>query len=93
MSRIVWPVYLDSTKSQSEGRKISQEFAVKNPKLTEISRAARRLNFNPVTEDDKAYPGSWYEFSGRVLIEPGDLTKNQALIKIANTIKQLRLRK
>ncbi|KZX10332.1 signal recognition particle subunit SRP19/SEC65 family protein [Methanobrevibacter curvatus] len=90
MSRIVWPVYIDSTKSRKEGRKISKEFAVKTPKLSEIIRSARKLNFNPIIEENKSFPGSWYEYSGRVLIDNGDLKKNEALINISKTISSLR---
>lgn len=39
---IIWPVYLDSTKTKSEGRKIPREGSVKAPKLREISQAAKK---------------------------------------------------
>ena len=69
MERMIWPVYIDSKKSRNEGRKVSMKYAVSSPKLTEISRAARKLNMNPKIEDDKSYPGSWWENSGRVIVE------------------------
>jgi len=89
---MVWPVYIDSKKSRSEGRKINKEFAVSGPKLTEISRAARKLNLNPKVEDDKSYPGSWWDNSGRVIVEREDISKNEILVKISETIKTLRKR-
>ncbi|MCL2157455.1 MAG: signal recognition particle protein Srp19 [Methanobrevibacter sp.] len=92
METMVWPVYIDSKKSRSEGRKINKEFAVSGPKLTEISRAARKLNLNPKVEDDKSYPGSWWDNSGRVIVEREDISKNEILVKISETIKTLRKR-
>ena len=90
METMIWPVYIDSKKSQNEGRKINKEKAVSKPKLTEISRAARKLNLNPKVEDDKSHPSSWWENSGRIMVERENITKNEILIKISETIKTLR---
>jgi len=90
METMIWPVYIDSKKSRNEGRKVSKEYAVSKPKLTEISRAARKLNLNSKVEDDKSYPGSWWEHSGRVIVERENTSKNEILVKISETIKKLR---
>lgn len=90
METIIWPVYLDSKKSRSDGRKINKEYAVSGPKLTEISRAARKLKLNPKVEDEKSYPGSWWENSGRVIVERENISKKEILVKISETIKTLR---
>ncbi|MDR2873437.1 MAG: signal recognition particle subunit SRP19/SEC65 family protein [Methanobrevibacter sp.] len=84
---MVWPVYINSIKTRKEGRKIAKEYCVKNPELNEIAKAASRLKFNPQKEDDKSYPSSWWEYSGRVIIET-DLKKNDALKKISSLIKK-----
>jgi len=86
----IWPVYIDSKKSRNEGRKINKKYAVSGPKLTEISRAARKLNLNPKVEDDKSYPGSWWENSGRVIVERENISKKEMLTKISETINRLR---
>lgn len=90
METIIWPVYVDSNRSRREGRKINKEDAVSKPKLTEISRAARKLNLNPKVEDDKSYPGSWWENSGRIIVETENSSKNEILVKISQNIKNLR---
>lgn len=90
MDTIVWPSYIDSKRSRKEGRKINKSDAVSDPKLTEISRAARKLNLNPKTEDDKAYPRFWWEDSGRIIIERENISKNEVLINISETIKRFR---
>lgn len=90
MNTIIWPSYIDSKRTRKEGRKISKSEAVSDPKLTEISRAARKLNLNPKTEDDKSYPKFWWENSGRIIIERENISKNKVLINISETIKSLR---
>ncbi|MDR2623365.1 MAG: signal recognition particle protein Srp19 [Methanobrevibacter sp.] len=86
---MVWPVYINALKTQKEGRKISKKFCINDPELSEIARASLRLNFNPQIEDDKLYPNSWWERSGRVIIE-ADMKKNDALKKIGSLIKEFR---
>ena len=66
---VVWPVNIDSQKSRKDGRKISGKYAIPSPTLKEISGAAKRLNLNPLIEEDKAYPKEWWEVSGRVQID------------------------
>ena len=66
---VIWPLYLDATKSRAEGRILSMKDAVKSPVLKEIEKAAQELNLNPVVESDKAHPKSWWVVSGRVLVD------------------------
>ncbi len=66
---IIWPVYLDVTKSRSEGRILPMKESVKSPTLKEIEKAAAELNLAPVVETDKAYPKSWWTTGGRVLVD------------------------
>ncbi len=66
---VIWPVYLDATKSRAEGRILSMKDSVKSPVLKEIEKAALELNLNPIVEADKAHPKSWWVVSGRVLVD------------------------
>jgi len=93
LDTIIWPTYINSKRSRKEGRKINKIDAVSDPKLTEISRAARKLNLNPKTEDDKSYPRFWWERSGRIIVEREDTSKNKVLVEISKTIKLLRQNK
>jgi signal recognition particle subunit SRP19 len=86
MKTVIWPVYIDSKKTRGEGRKISKEDAVSSPKLREISKAAEKLGMTPKIEKNKAYPRSWWEVSGRVIVDR-NLPKLEALIKISNMIR------
>jgi signal recognition particle subunit SRP19 len=86
---IIWPANIDLKKTEKEGRKISKKYAVNSPKLREISRAATKLGLKPEVENDKSYPKSWWENTGRVIIDRKQ-SKRETLIKISNTIKGFR---
>ncbi len=83
---IIWPDYIDSKKTRSEGRKISKESAVNSPKIREITQAAKKLGLNPSVEKYKSYPPSWWEGSGRVIVDK-KMRKQEVLLKISNLIK------
>ena len=86
---MIWPIYLDSEKSLNEGRKISKEYAIPEPRIKEIVKATQKLRYKYFAEEDKAYPGEWYNKSGRVIIT-SDESKKEILINLSNTIKQMR---
>ena len=85
----VWPQYLDKDLSLSEGRKVSKAIAVSKPSISEIERALKRLGFTYEIERDKAYPGKWYEKSGRILVEYEN-TKLELLKEIGLKIQEIR---
>lgn len=86
---MIWPIYLDKEKSLNEGRKISKEYAVSEPRIKEIIKATQKLRYKYEAEEDKAYPGEWYNKSGRVIIT-SDESKKEILINLSNTIKEMR---
>jgi len=87
MKTMVWPVYINSQHTRKEGRMISLDESVEEPKIREISQALRKLKIQYTVEHDKSFPGSWWEKSGRVIVEHDFPTKVELLRKIANTIK------
>jgi len=89
MMIMIWPQYLDRNLTLSEGRKVSKENAVAEPTLSEIERALKRLGLNYELEKDKAYPGKWYEKSGRALVE-WEGTKLELLKEVSLKIKEIR---
>ncbi|VVB84861.1 Signal recognition particle 19 kDa protein [uncultured archaeon] len=85
---VIWPVYLDGTKSRAEGRILSMKDSVKSPVLKEIEKAALELGMSPVVEADKAHPKSWWVVSGRVLVDkkgPKSIIAKQIAQKINKT--------
>jgi signal recognition particle subunit SRP19 len=86
---VIWPVYLDRTRTRSDGRIISKKKSVREPELKEIEKAASRLGLNPEIEEDKAYPRSWWEVSGRVMVDK-TAPKSYLLKQISKIIKENR---
>ncbi|MBQ6627777.1 MAG: signal recognition particle protein Srp19 [Methanobrevibacter sp.] len=85
----IWPQYLDKNLSLSQGRKVSMEYAVSEPSISDIERALKRLGLTYNTQKDKSYPGKWYENSGRVLVEWED-SKLELLKEVSLKIKEIR---
>ncbi|MHC1635673.1 MAG: signal recognition particle protein Srp19 [Candidatus Methanospirareceae archaeon] len=86
---VIWPVYIDVTRTRAEGRKIRRRDAVKSPKITEIERVAASLGLEPEVEEEKAYPKAHWERSGRVLVKKV-ASKGKILRDIAEGIKRMR---
>ncbi|WP_462316339.1 signal recognition particle subunit SRP19/SEC65 family protein [Methanobrevibacter sp.] len=85
----IWPQYLNKNLTLKEGRKIAKEYAVADPSLSDIERAAKRLGLQYSVQKDVAYPGKWYEKSGRVLVE-WEGTKLELLREVSGEIKNMR---
>ena len=85
----IWPQYLDKNLSLKEGRKISKEDAVKEPTLSDIERALKRLGLTFNVQKEFSYPGKWYEKSGRILLE-WEGTKLELIREISLKIKEIR---
>ncbi len=86
---VIWPSYLDATKSRSEGRIVSKKYSVTQPSLNEIENAARELGLNPVVEPKKAYPKRWWDVSGRVLVDK-KTPKSRIIKEIGRIIRKNR---
>ena len=86
---VIWPAYIDSNKSRSQGRRIPKRLAVKSPRLDEITKAARDLGLKPEVYPEKAYPKASYEKSG-VVIVMGKQKKTDLLKKLAARISEAR---
>ena len=65
---------------------ISLKYALKNPNVDDIMKAAKTLGLNPVKQE-KSYPKRWWRKEGRVLIDKEE-GKVSSLIKISHCIKQ-----
>ena len=69
---VVWPTYMDSTKTISKGRRLSKEDAVEEPSVYEISEALQSLQIRHVLQPYKGYPPdveSRWDNPGRVLVD------------------------
>ncbi|CAI4230018.1 unnamed protein product [Auanema sp. JU1783] len=69
---VIYPAYIDSTKSLQEGRKISRPQAVSKPTCVEIQDVLMAAGFQPILEKQKMYPRDQDrepESQGRVRIQ------------------------
>ena len=85
----IWPQYLDKNLSLSEGRKVSKELAVAEPSISDIERALKRLGLQYTIDKERAYPGKWYEKSGRILVE-WEGTKLELLKEVSLKLKEIK---
>ena len=85
----IWPQYLNKNLSLKEGRKIAKEDCVKDPSMNEKEKALKRLGLKYNIDKERAYPGKWYEKSGRVLVE-WEGTKLELIKEVSLKIKEIR---
>lgn len=85
---IIWPQYINKDLSYSQGRKVSLEFAVKEPNISDISKALKKLKIPHNVQKEFSYPGKWYEKSGRIIVESEDTSKIELLKEICLKIKE-----
>jgi len=86
---IIWPVYLDSTKTRKEGRRISRNLGVPSPKILEIKEALEKLGleYEPVLE--AGYPKTPWLKTGMILVKKNE-PKDQIIQKIAKQLSKIR---
>ena len=66
---VIWPIYLDLSRTRKEGRLTQKNLAVKAPKVFEINKAAEKLGLHPQIEVGKAHPSRWWDKCGWVTID------------------------
>jgi len=66
---VIWPLYFDKRKSRSSGRRVPLSLSVSKPTIQEIVIATKKLGLNYIVEENKKHPSTWFESSGRVLVE------------------------
>lgn len=87
--KIIWPAYIDASKTRKEGRKVNLKYAVEKVKISEIENALKSLKIQYEIFLDKAYPKSWWE-KGYVKVINVEQNKQELLKKICILIKKLR---
>jgi signal recognition particle subunit SRP19 len=86
---VLWPFYIDSSKTRKEGRRVPKNIGVPNPNVLELQRAAEKLGMKPELEVDAAYPSASRIKTGRILVKKKG-TKTQTLTEIAKEIVAIR---
>lgn len=88
---ILWPIYFDSNKTRSEGRRVSKKLAIATPKLDEIKIAADMLGLESEIITDVAYPGIPWLKTGLVTLPKGG-AKTQIIRDMAKKISENRIK-
>jgi signal recognition particle subunit SRP19 len=90
VENVIWPAYLDATKSRAEGRRVPRDEAIAEPTVDEIAEAVQQVGYDAVIERDMTYPRE-YEPRGRVLVQGADdASKNDLVQAIAAYVAILR---
>jgi signal recognition particle subunit SRP19 len=86
---IIWPVYFDSTKTRSEGRRVPKNLAVPSPRIVEVKDAAEKLGLPHELVADVSYSKMPWFKAGMVLINRKG-SKNQVILSIAKQVLKTR---
>jgi len=66
---IIWPLYFDKHRSRSQGRRVSLSLSVSRPAVKDIVVVLKKLKLKYIVEEEKKHPSTWFEQSGRILVE------------------------
>ncbi len=90
VENVIWPAYLDATRSRHQGRRVASDLAVPDPTVDEIAQAVQQVGYDAVIEREKTYPRE-YEPRGRVIVKDADdATKSDLLGAVAAYVSALR---
>ena len=87
----LWPIYFDSTKTRSEGRKVSKKLAKPHPNLEMIEKALKSLQIPYKLVPSAAHPRRPWEKKGLILVKKVK-SKNQILKEVASKLEDLKSR-
>jgi len=86
---IIWPAYLDSTKTIKEGRRIPRNLGVPSPKTLEIEEALEKLGLEHELVTEASYPKTPWLKTGMILVKKNE-PKDQIIRKIAGQLLKIR---
>lgn len=87
---IFWPQYFEARKTRSQGRRLPENLAVDKVSCQEIAKAANNLGHTAQIEPVLKYPRSWWEDSGRVVVNAKGKKKSTLMKQIAKEIRKIR---
>lgn len=87
---IIWPVYFDTAKSKSEGRRVPKNKAVVSPKILEIKEAADKLGLQNDINPTAGYPKTPWIKMGMLTVKKNE-PKEQIVLKIASQLVNIKL--
>jgi signal recognition particle subunit SRP19 len=85
---IFWPQYFDAKRSRTNGRRLPKKFSIEKVTLEDIAKAARNLGYKTEIEKNYKYPKTWWEDSGRVLIDSKGKKKSKVILEVAKEMRK-----
>ncbi len=82
--QVIWLDYFNSSYSRSQGRRVSRNRSIKNPILSDLLEAAKRLNLNP-TSHEVVHPKHTSINSGYISVDK----KNKKTVVLQDIAKML----
>ncbi len=86
---IMWPVYFDSGKTRSQGRRAPKSLAILTPHTSEIVEAANRLGLEIELVVDAGYPREHSPKTGMVMVGKKE-AKEKIIKQLAKQMLNLR---
>lgn len=85
---VIWTLYFDAGLSRSEGRRVPERLAVKNPSQELLLKAVQRLGWHgePL---DKKHPSRWWRAGASLIVKPPrGVKKSRAIKMIAESLRE-----
>jgi len=86
---ILWPEYLDSSRSRSEGRRLPKRLSVSSPRIEEIQRVIKSLGLEFEITQETSYPKTHWQKTGHIVLLKRE-SKTTVIRKIAMRILEER---
>jgi len=85
---VLWPIYFDSTKTRSKGRKVPKRLGISSPTFDMIEKAIKRLGLSYKSVSGTAHPHFPWDKTGLFLVKKRR-PKNKILKDVANELLKL----
>lgn len=83
---VIWPVYFDSTRTRSEGRRLPKNLCIPSPNIGIIEGTLKKLGLNYEVFPEPAYSRTPWIKSGFAIVRKTGRSKNQILREIAREL-------
>lgn len=80
-------------RTRAEGRRIPKNLAIDKINPEDIVKAARRLGYRAELEEHFKYPRTWFDATGRALINTKGKKKSKVLLELAKEIRIMRTKR
>lgn len=90
--QVIYPSYLDATKTSAKGRRIGLEKAVAAPTVSDVSAALQQLQVRHVLQPYKGYSPDCicqWDSPGRCLVDVSNYKKRELLLELAKRIPDI----